>query len=140
MGLPYPQLSLSAKRKDLVGGGRCFHQWIYSKGGLDLGQEHGKGPRRKPTFSFWEEAPAATSLLYRPRTSGASAILGFVGNSEASAPMPTFVARLKEVRSVSVFVSGLNLFCPCCVSSNCKLESTGNEVRRQAIIRENRCS
>lgn len=39
--------------------------------------------------------------------SGASAVLGFVGDSEASAPVPTFVARLKEVRGVSV----LSLLC-----------------------------
>lgn len=34
-------------------------------------------------------------------------MLGFVGDSEASAPVPTFVARLKEVRGVSV----LSLLC-----------------------------
>lgn len=72
-------LSLSAKRKDLVGGGRCFHQWTYSRGGLDLGQEHGKGPRRKPTCGFWEEVPAATSLLCRPRTFWSLCRVGLCG-------------------------------------------------------------
>ena len=100
-------LSLSAKRKDLVGSSHCFRQWTYSRGDLDLARSMGRDPGgNQPAVSgrkHLQPVPSSAGL----GLSGTPAVLGFVGDSEASAPVPTFTARLKEARGVSV----LSLLC-----------------------------